>query len=380
MSEYQYYEFQAIDRPLIEREMTELRAHSTRARITPTSFVNDYSWGSFKGDEDTWMERYFDAFLYLANWGTHVLKLRLPAYLLDAKTARMYCVGEQVSVREKKGNVIVSFVSEDEEGDDWVEGAGRLSSLTSVRSELARGDLRVLYLGWLLCLQNGDFDDDELEPPVPAGLGELSASLEGLVEFLRISPDLVAVAATASTLVVSEEPKAAEVHAWVAKFSNAEKDELLARMITGDTALASELLQRVRRERSSDEKTGKATPRRRTAAELLREAENAGKARRRLKAEKTAKEKARREHEVAVARAQHLDKLAGRESTLWKQVEKLIATKQPKRYDEALALLEDLRDLAARNDGGDFRRRLEALRGEHARKATLIKRLHKLGL
>jgi hypothetical protein len=65
MSEYQYYEFQAIDRPLIEREMTELRAHSTRARITPTSFVNDYSWGSFKGDEDTWMERYFDAFLYL---------------------------------------------------------------------------------------------------------------------------------------------------------------------------------------------------------------------------------------------------------------------------------------------------------------------------
>jgi hypothetical protein len=127
------YEFQAIDRPLIEREMTELRAHSTRARITPTSFVNDYSWGSFKGDEDTWMERYFDAFLYLANWGTHVLKLRLPAYLLDAKTARMYCVGEQVSVREKKGNVIVSFVSEDEEGDDWVEGAGRLSSLISVR-------------------------------------------------------------------------------------------------------------------------------------------------------------------------------------------------------------------------------------------------------
>jgi hypothetical protein len=198
--------------------------------------------------------------------------------------------------------------------------------------------------------------------------------------FLRISPDLVAVAATASTLVVSEEPKAAEVRAWVAKFSNAEKDELLARMITGDRALASELLQRMRREHRSDEKTGKAAPKRRTAAELLREAENAGETRRRLKAEKTAKEKARREHEVAVARAQHLDKLAGREAALWKQVKKLLATEQPKRYDEALALLEDLRGLAACNDGGDFRRRLEALRGEHARKATLIKRLHKLGL
>ena len=87
MSEYQYYEFQAIDRPLNKKEMDELRSFSTRARISPTSFVNDYSWGSFKGDEDKWMERYFDAYLYLANWGTHVFKLRLPAKLLPAATA-----------------------------------------------------------------------------------------------------------------------------------------------------------------------------------------------------------------------------------------------------------------------------------------------------
>ena len=40
MSEYQYYEFQAIDRRLSDKEMQELRSHSTRAQITPTSFVN----------------------------------------------------------------------------------------------------------------------------------------------------------------------------------------------------------------------------------------------------------------------------------------------------------------------------------------------------
>ena len=50
MSEYQYYEFQAIDRPLTEKEMRELRAISTRANITPTSFTNHYDFGSFKGD------------------------------------------------------------------------------------------------------------------------------------------------------------------------------------------------------------------------------------------------------------------------------------------------------------------------------------------
>jgi hypothetical protein len=124
MSEYQYYEFRAIDRPPTAKETGVLRSYSTRARITPTSVVNEYSWGDFKGDADDWMDKYFDAFLYLANWGTHILKLRLPARLLDPAVAKTYCGGEGASVRVNAGKVILSFHSEDEEGDDWVEGEG----------------------------------------------------------------------------------------------------------------------------------------------------------------------------------------------------------------------------------------------------------------
>jgi hypothetical protein len=83
MSEYQYYEFLAIDRPLDERQRAELRALSTRARITATSFINEYHWGDFRGNPAALMERYFDAFLYLANWGTRRLMIRLPRGLLD---------------------------------------------------------------------------------------------------------------------------------------------------------------------------------------------------------------------------------------------------------------------------------------------------------
>src|SRR5262249_2811284 len=50
LSEYQYYEFLAADRPLDERQQAELRAISTRADVTATSFVNEYHWGSFRGD------------------------------------------------------------------------------------------------------------------------------------------------------------------------------------------------------------------------------------------------------------------------------------------------------------------------------------------
>jgi hypothetical protein len=191
MSEYQYYEFQAIDRPVTEKEMAEIRSYSSRARITPTSFFNEYSWGDFKGDPDAWMEKYFDAFLYLANWGTHVLKLRLSARLLNADTARLYCAGENAWVREKNGKVILTFPSDDEGGGEWVEGEGELASIISVRAELARGDHRALYLGWLLNAQSGDLDDDEIEPPVPAGLHQLSASIESLADFLRIDTNLL---------------------------------------------------------------------------------------------------------------------------------------------------------------------------------------------
>ena len=42
MSEYQYYEFQAIDRPLGEADRAELQTLSSRARVTSTSFTNHY--------------------------------------------------------------------------------------------------------------------------------------------------------------------------------------------------------------------------------------------------------------------------------------------------------------------------------------------------
>ena len=68
MSEYQYHEFAAVDRPLADDEMAALRAMSTRATITPTGFVNHYEWGGLKADPSDWIRRYFAAFVYVADW------------------------------------------------------------------------------------------------------------------------------------------------------------------------------------------------------------------------------------------------------------------------------------------------------------------------
>ena len=60
MSEYQYGEFRAVDRPLTNEQILELRRYSSRAEITATTFSVEYNWGEFNGDLRRWMEQYFD--------------------------------------------------------------------------------------------------------------------------------------------------------------------------------------------------------------------------------------------------------------------------------------------------------------------------------
>src|SRR5437763_1880384 len=64
MSEYQYHEFQAIDRPLDEAGMESLRKLTSRGKITRTSMTCVYNYGDFSGNAETLMDKYFDAHLY----------------------------------------------------------------------------------------------------------------------------------------------------------------------------------------------------------------------------------------------------------------------------------------------------------------------------
>jgi hypothetical protein len=377
MSEYQYYEFQAIDRPLTEREMATLRGFSSRATITPTRFVNNYSYGSFKGNASEWMAKYFDAFLYLANWGTHEFMLRLPSRVLSLEAAQRYCVGDAASARARGEHVVLEFRSEDEEAGEWIdEENGTLASLVPLRAEMAGGDLRALYLAWILSAQLGELDDCDMEPPCPPGLGKLTAPLEAFVEFMRIDRDLIEVAAAASPELAATDDAA--LKRWVATLPDAEKTTLLVRLVGGAEAhLRAELLRRFRDSHAPGALAAKA----RTVGELLKAAEGRAQERRRQKAEQAAREKARREREAAKARERHLAALAKREVEAWRELDALIATKQPKKYDEAVALLADLRDVCAR--GGrqvEAATRLARLREEHAKKPSLIERFRKAGL
>ncbi len=247
MSECQYYEFQAIDRTLTRAEMAALRACSTRATITPSRFVNSYSYGRFKGDERKWMERYFDAFLYQANWGTRYLSLRLPAAQLTFKEARRYCGGGSAEARRHGRHVILDLGSDDEGGGDWVEeDDGLMASLVPLRGELASGDLRPLYLAWLGRVQAGELDLGAVEPPPPPGLGSLSAPQGALVDFLRLDRDLVNAAASGSP-PSSPPMKVDHLRQWIRGLPESRKSEMLLSFLVGEgERLRSEALRELR--------------------------------------------------------------------------------------------------------------------------------------
>jgi hypothetical protein len=267
MSEYQYFEFQAVDHRLTKEQMEELRAYSTRARITPTSFVNEYDFGNFKGNPNVWMEKYFDGYLYLANWGTRELQLALPTKLLEAKTVRRFCSTSSASAREKAGKQILTFCLEDESGGDWLEAEGYLSTLLQIRNELARGDLRALYLGWLLGAQAGEVDAAELEPPVPPNLGALSVAQESFVEFFNLDPELLSEAAKHSRGSARETSNRKAAASWIKSLPSLEKDEMLVRLLAGETNIAMALQARFHRLRNSMQSVSGLKPR--TLGELL---------------------------------------------------------------------------------------------------------------
>src|SRR5215218_9492597 len=246
MSEYQYYEFQAIDRPLRQDEMAAVRALSTRATITPTRFVNEYQWGDFKGDPLTLMARYYDAHLYFANWGTHRLMLRLPRRLLDPQTVRRYSPGRGswesgVAVHAKGQHVILEFRSNDDSGEfdeDDEAGEAWLASLITVRADLAGGDHRALYLGWQCAVQSGELDDTAVEPPVPPGLATLSAPLSALADFLRVGADLLAIASERSAALRAAGSTPDDLATWLRALPVAEKDDLLLELAVSGAAPA----------------------------------------------------------------------------------------------------------------------------------------------
>jgi hypothetical protein len=378
MSEYQYYEFQAVDRPLSAEDQAALRAISTRARITAASFTNHYEWGDLKADPFEMMGHWFDLHVYMAHWYARSFMVRLSQRLFDAKAVRSYARGWTLRAERKGDSLVLAFNADELNIDSADDGSGWMAALAPLRAQLLEGDLRCLYLGWLLAVQRGEVDEGEAEAPRPPGLSRLDGALRAFVEYFQLDQDLLAAAADGDD--PAADPLTDSVLAtFISALPVAEKDALLVRLARGEGAtLPSELRRRCREAMECSSRLP--LPARRVG-DLLSAAEARAQERQRREAERAATERARRERAEAEARLRRLDGLAKRVDAAWLEIEDLIEAKRAAEYDQAVSLLLDLEALAER-DGWDasFRLRIVQLRTRHSRKGTLIQRLDRAGL
>lgn len=382
MTEYHYYEFQAVDRPLRQQEQAELRRMAPRSTLTAYRLSHVYRHVHPDWKPEPLLERCFDAYLHLAHVrrGERVLMLRLPRRTLEAKRVAPYLC-EGVGVRAVGDKVLLSFRALHEQPGDWGDEEEWMPALLPLRGELLAGDLRCLYVGWLASAQWGELDVQE--PPPPPGLEQPSAALGALAQFLLVDPDLLAVAAEASPHVAPVGPSGPlprrALSAWLATLPVREKDELLLRAAEGEATLSTELLQRFKEGRGP-EAGGPGAPRR-TVRQLLEAAEQRRAERQWQVAERWARAETWRRKEQAETREKALEALATREGGAWQEVEAHFASGRPQRYEKGVQVLVDLRELARRQGRlALFRQRLRQLRLQHARKRRLISRLDMAGL
>jgi hypothetical protein len=84
----------------------------------------------------------------------------------------------------------------------------------------------------------GDEDEEEVEPPVPAGLGSLTAAQRALADFLRLDSGLLEVAAEASPALPAVKDDARALARHIAKLPVSDKDRLLVLVAEDQAARA----------------------------------------------------------------------------------------------------------------------------------------------
>ena len=365
MSEYQFYEFQTIDRALTDEEQAEVGKLSSRVALTPTQAVFTYHFGDFRGKPEEVLERYFDAMLYLANWGTRRLMFRLPKALVDLRFVRAYEVEDVIEFRQTNEHVILDMHFQEEDVVNWVDGEGHLSSLVALRDDLLRRDYRVLYLAWLKAMTLGAVDVSETEPPLPPGLRSLSSPLRHFVELFEVDKHLL----TAAVQESGEPQTLAEkdLHQAVGELSRDECDRFLLRLARGEPHVDIALNARLQQLAGLQAVTPAA---RRGVGQLLADAERA-----RQREEQDRARDAERKHRAEI------EALAQREDEAWQEVHRLLQKYSAKDYETAVQLTAQLREVAVyAGHESVFRRRLSEMFERYKTRHSLLQKLRAAGL
>ncbi len=141
--------------------------------------------------------------------------------------------------RRGQGGGIVTLDPYHEPGeiDELCEFDQAMQSIIEVRRRLLGGELRVLYLLWLISMIDDQEDLlDSKEPPLPAGMVEVANDFQPFLEFFGLDPLLLSAAAEGSPDAPKTASQEEKVQQWVTSQDETAAKSLLHAFLTKDPA------------------------------------------------------------------------------------------------------------------------------------------------
>ena len=375
MSEYQCYQWKSVGKSLSPKQRGEVSELSSHISVRSDSAEVTYHWGDFKHDPVSVLERYFDLFLYEANWGTQRVVFRLDADTVEVEDLSVFAVGETITVTEKENGLLIEAWFEENWIDpsysyqvEYEETDWRLDGFEMIHRHLMQGDYRGLFLLWLKACELDPEEEADGMVTLPRGMGQLGDEHRVLADFVGVDGGVMKAAAERSDPLPGGNRQRESLDRYLNKLSPEKKEEYLQRLLAGDatavqSALKRELRSLAKRPRRS--RSGKSVSYGELADAASRAAEREA---RRIKEEK---EKRRREY---------LEELGRREDEIWDRVHELVAEKKTKAYDEAVQLLRALEDLwTTREDQEHFLNAVQLIADEFPRLTGFRGRLEVAG-
>jgi hypothetical protein len=385
MSEYQRYEWMTSDRPLTRAQLEAVNTLSSHIDVSSTRALVEYHWADFKHDPLQVLHDFFDGFLYWANWGAPELALRFPHGVLPVDLLGGYDLDVLVTFTQAPDYDILDIhFGELEAPDEWVDY--ELGSLIALREELMDGDARALYIVWLASERlwgsanehdEAGEDDAEIDeedeigvPPVPPGLGELTAAQQALSELLQVPNEMLVAAARHSAAVTASLHE--DMASLVTLLPPDRRTEYLVRLARNELGLSRMLVKELRELNQGSQDQGHdsckpvpSTGERVTFVTLVAES----------KAIQAQWEREQRERE-RLARERQLQQIHDFQDEYWHRADLAVMRGSGAGYDEAALVLGELREVAVRfQETPEYEARFRAWVRPHLRRPAFVKRL-----
>ena len=351
VSEYQCYQFDAIDRiltPAQRREVSELSSHVS---VSASSATVEYNYSDFKHDPVQVLKRYFDLYTYESNWGVQRLVFRFNQTSVDLESIAKFELDEWLTVVVEEDQVLIDcYLDEnydhdldyDYDGSGFADYHTSRSHFVSFYQEIIEGDYRSLCLWWLKAADFSGVEESGETVIIPDGLGELEGSHRALIRFIGLDSDLLtAVQSSSRKLKKGSRSQGAKIVKLLPLLSEGEVRKYLDKFLCQNPhSVRSELVGRLREKgRLATPQEDKAGDRVVRFSELLETAN------------RITQERLWQEEEKCKRRGeQYVQELRIHRERMWNKVTEFIERKKTKYYEFAILTLSALKFLAEYED------------------------------